>query len=146
MRVVKVGAIQPKRIDIPDRYSCLSENYRNDPAEIIERYMKQQLAVTANLLEQAASEGCDIVTTTEDASGLAQYCMDITEKNILPELVQLGEPIMEKALSELSRKYSIYVVGCYLKRRDGKNYNTASIFDRGGRIVGEYRKTHLPAN
>lgn len=146
MRKVKVGAVQPRLIEIPERYFYLSENYRNDAAEIIEHYMKQQLAVTANLLEKAAAEGCDIVTTSEDASGLSNYSIDITEKNIFTELVELAEPIMENALSGIAKKYSMYIVGCYTKRRDGKNYNTASIFDRQGRIVGEYRKTHLPAN
>jgi len=146
MRMVKLGAIQPRSVDIPERYSCLSENYRNDPAEIVEHYMKPQLAVTANLLERAAEQGCDIVTTTEDASGLSQYLSDITEKNILPELVELGEPFVQKTLSEIARKHSMYVVGCYLKRRDGKNYNCATIFDRQGYLAGEYRKSHLPAN
>lgn len=146
MRKVKVGTIQPRFIDIPDRYFYLSEHYHNDVAEIIEHYMKKQLAVTVNLLEKAAAEGCDIVTTSEDASGLSNYAIDITEKNIFTELVERAEPIMENTLSQIARKHSMYIVGCYTKRRAGKNYNTASVFDRQGCIVGEYRKTHLPAN
>lgn len=146
MRKVRVGAIQPRLVDIPGQYSYLSDEYKNDPSGIIESYMKQQLAVTVNLLERAASDGCGIAATTEDISGLSGYAIDITDKNIFPELIELSRPIVEQTLSGLSRKHSMYIIGCYLKRENGKNYNIASIFDRNGQIVGEYRKTHLPAN
>lgn len=146
MRKVKAAAIQPGLIDIPERCSIFSGTYNNDPDAIIENYVRKQLAVTTRLLEKAGREGCDIAVSCEEAGGLSGYAMDVTEKNIFPELVGLSQPIMEGAFSELAGKYSMYIIGCYLARRNGKIFNIASIFDRKGRIVGEYRKTHLPAN
>lgn len=146
MRKVKAAAIQPGLIDIPEQYSYFSAIYRNDPVAIIESYVKKQLAVTTSLLERAGLDGCDVVTSCEEAAGLSGYSMDVTDNNIFPELIELSQPIMETAYSEISKKYSMYIIGCYLVKRGGKIYNTASIFDRKGRIAGEYRKTHLPAN
>jgi predicted amidohydrolase len=146
MRKIKAGAIQPRYLSIPDLYDCMSDNYRNSPEEVVENYILKQLEVTVELLEKAGQEGCDIATTCEDISGTSCYGMDITEKNIFPKLLELSVPLVEAKLSDLSRKYAMYIIGCYNKRIDGKCYNIASIFDRKGEICGEYRKTHLPPN
>lgn len=146
MRKIKAAAIQPRHIGIPAQYSHFSDEYVKDPYAIIENYVKKQLTVTTGLLEKAGMEGCGIVTSCEESGGLSSYSMDVTDNNIFPELVELSQPLMEKAFSEMSEKYSMYVIGCYLLRQGGKIFNIASIFDRKGRIVGEYRKTHLPAN
>ncbi|MCL2722718.1 MAG: carbon-nitrogen hydrolase family protein, partial [Treponema sp.] len=74
------------------------------------------------------------------------FSLDISEKNIFPELVELSQPIVEKEYSSIAKKYSMYIIGCYLVKHDNLIYNAASIFDRNGKIIGEYRKTHLPAN
>jgi len=144
MRKVKVGAIQPGGIHVPEKYNCYSDFYVNDVSEIIENHVKKQIVVTLELLRKAGEEGCDIVTSCEDMSMLSGYGMDITEKNIFPELVGHIEPYIKEQLSAIAREYSMYIVGCYLILRDNKVYNIASVFDRKGEIVGEYRKTHLP--
>ena len=144
MRRIKVAAIQPKYLRIPQEFDFLKDDYKNSPNEIMEHFLKVQMEVTFHLLEQAGREGCDIVTTCEDVTGTSNYAIDITENNIFPKLLELTVPIVEKRLSELSKKYSMYIIGCYNKRIENRNYNVASVFDRGGNICGEYRKTHLP--
>lgn len=144
MRKVKVGAVQPKYIGISPQFDFFKDDYRNSPNEITENYIKKQLDVTLDLLELAGKEGCDIVTTCEDITGTSNYAIDITERNIFPELLELSASYAEQRLSEIASKYSMYIVGCYNKRIENKNYNVASIFDRKGKICGEYRKTHLP--
>ncbi len=146
MRNVKVAAIQPALIGIPQMYSPVSEGYVNDPAAIVENYVKKQLAITTKLLDEAGEQGCDIVSTCEDASVLSAFALDVSAANIFPQLVKFSHPLMEAAFAEIAKRYSMYVIGCYLKEHGGYVYNIAAIFDRKGRIVGEYRKTHLPAN
>jgi predicted amidohydrolase len=131
-------------METPARYKFDSECYVNDVSEIIENYLVKQIAVTTDLLRKAGKAGCDIVTTCEDLSYISEYVVDVSEKNIFPELVRQAEPIIVKELSSIAREYSMYIVGAYLIFREGKVYNIASIFDRKGEIVGEYRKTHLP--
>lgn len=144
MRKVKAAAIQPGYIRAPREYDCMSENYRNIPEEILENYIKDQMEVTLKLLEKAGEEGCDIVTACEDITGVGPYIVDITEKNIFPELVRMSYPLMEGHLSKTAKKYSMYIIGCYFKYIDNRIYNVASIFDRKGSICGQYCKSQLP--
>ncbi|MCL2285482.1 MAG: carbon-nitrogen hydrolase family protein [Firmicutes bacterium] len=130
MRKIKVAALQP-----------LLQYTR--PGEDKAAYINKQLSTTLSLLEQAGQHGCDIVTTCEDVAHVSNFGVDI-DSDIFPALVELSAPIVEKALSGIAKKYNMYIVGAYIARREGQIYNVASIFDRQGKIVGEYRKTHLP--
>ena len=125
MNKIKAAALQPLMID--NDYKANIEN-------------------TIRLLEKAGSEGCDIVTTCEDVSNISILSIDVTEGNRFPELVRQSQPLVETALGAIAKKYSMYIVGAYIAERDGNYYNVASVFDRKGAIIGEYRKTHLPAN
>lgn len=145
MRSIKVGAIQPDYLPVPQEFDCMGPAYHNDAEAITERYVKAQLEVTFALLEQAGRAGCGIVTTGEDACGTSAFCVDTTGTNIYPRLLELSAPLAEAGFARIARTYGMYIVGCYNKRTDGRNYNVASVFDRGGHIVWEYRKTHLPA-
>lgn len=145
MREITVAAIQPHMIGMEKQYNVFSEGYRNEPLEIVERYVEKQICVTTALLERAGEAGCSIVTTSEDICGLGDYQYDLSDKNIFPELVRQSCPLAENALAHVAAKYGMYVVGCYYKLLDGKIWNVASLFDRAGNILGEHRKVHLPA-
>jgi len=134
MRKIKVAAIQPKM-----EYTRPKGDKPEDKIE----YINQQLATTLSLLEQAGQEGCDIVTTCEDVAHVSNFGVEI-DSNLYPELVKISEPIVEEALSSIANKHNMYIVGAYIAKREDKIYNIASIFDRKGNIIGEYRKTHLP--
>jgi len=130
MRKIKVGAIQP----------LMTYKY---PGDDMLAYIYEQLAVTLSLLEQAGQAGCDIVTTCEDVAHVSNFNVDI-DSDLFSSMVEISAPIVEEALSHIAKKYNMYIVGAYIAKREGKIYNIASIFDRQGKIVGEYRKTHLP--
>lgn len=60
---------------------------------------------------------------------------------------QVAEPVLGatlEALGKVARRYRMYIVaGIY--ERDGQTlYNTALLIGRDGKLVGKYRKTHLP--
>jgi omega-amidase len=146
MRNVRVAAIQPDYISIPEEYYCLSENYRGNCEEIMSNYVIPQLNVTFNLLHEAGQKGCDIVTTSESISGIGGYIIDEAEESVFPELVRLSQEVVEKELSSISRRYNMYIIGCYFKSIEDKIYNVASIFNRKGSIVGCYKKVQLPSD
>lgn len=60
---------------------------------------------------------------------------------------EVAEPIPGPAterLGAVAREHRVWVVAC-LNERDGDTlYNTAVLIDREGRVVGKYRKVHLP--
>jgi agmatine deiminase len=50
-------------------------------------------------------------------------------------------------LAEASRKNSIVLIGgSIFERAGGKNYNTCLVFSEKGKILGKYRKIHLPGD
>ncbi len=144
MRTIKMAAVQPEYLPIPNGYHYLSDPYANAPEEIFSHFIQPNMEVTTGLLEKAGQQGCDIVSTSEDATQTGNYCADISSRNVFPELVRLSYPVLESKLAEIARKYGMYIVGCYNKAYGNKIYNVASLFDRKGNICGEYRKTHLP--
>jgi predicted amidohydrolase len=146
MRSVRIAAIQPNYIPIPDEYYCQSENYRGNCEEIVSNYVIPQLNVTLNLLNEAGQKGCDIVTTSESITGVGAYIIDAAEESVFPELVRLSQSLVEEELSNISRRYNMYIVGCYFKFIGNKIYNVASIFSREGSIIGCYKKVQLPSD
>lgn len=144
MRKINVGAIQHATLPIPDRCNCLSEKYTADADYIMGHNILRQSEVTLGLLEKAGEMGLDIVTTGEDICAASPYIIDTSERNLFPELAGRSAAFVAERISGIAEKYHMYVVACYMKPHGGKIYNTATIFDRKGGIVGEYRKTHLP--
>ena len=63
-------------------------------------------------------------------------------------LFALAEPIpgpTTKKLADAAKKHKVVLVASLFERRAaGLYHNTAVIFDRDGRIVGKYRKMHIP--
>jgi len=144
MRKVKVGAIQPGSIDVPEACNWRANNYHANTDIILREYIMKALDNTCALIEKAGIAGCDIVTSCEDSCGVGFYMADIGENNIFSELVSKSSVMFENRMSELAEKYHMYIVGCYYRQIDGNNCNVASIFDRKGHIIGHYQKTHLP--
>ncbi|HML49723.1 MAG TPA: carbon-nitrogen hydrolase family protein, partial [Clostridia bacterium] len=144
MRMVRVGAIQPEYCFPSAACNCLSEEYKADVDMIVDQFIKKRLAVTLELLNRAGELGLDIVTTSEDICGTGPYIADVSERNLFDSLLEATAPLAERELAEIARHHGMAIVGCYNRRTGGRNYNVASIFNRQGDIVGEYRKTHLP--
>lgn len=146
MRNVRIGAVQPRYLTLPGEYNCLNENYCGNIEEIMQSYVIPQLNVTFNLVDEAGQKRCDIVTTSENMAGLYSFLIDDSEVNLFPELVKSSQEIIEEELSKMSRKYSMYIIGCYFKCIGDSIYNVASIFDRKGSIAGCYKKVQLPSD
>src|SRR2546428_760817 len=102
--------------------------------EIVERML--------TLLDQARAQGVELVAYPEMA--LTTYF----PKKIRKDFDQFFETeIPPKALEPLLRRakearIAVHVGFC--EKADGKYFNTALLTDRDGRIVGTFRKIHLP--
>lgn len=88
----------------------------------------EKLALALSHLETAGELGVDIACLPEEFSGGAAETVP--------------GPTTE-AVSALARKYSMYVI-CPLRESDGdREYNTAVLIDRAGRVAGRYRKVFV---
>jgi len=106
-----------------------------------------QLAVTASkaenlkqatkLIGQAVSKGAKVISLPEcfNSPYGTQYFANYAEP--IP-----GETSTH--LSNMAREYGIYLIGGSIPEKDGDQYfNTCTIFNPEGELIGKYRKIHL---
>ena len=93
-------------------------------------------------IEEAARRGAQIVCTQE-LFGAHYPCQ--TED---PKFFDLAEPIpgpTTEALGAVAKARKIIIVASIFERRAaGVYHNTAAVIDEAGKIVGRYRKMHIP--
>src|SRR5208283_1175643 len=93
-------------------------------------------------IEEAAQRGAQIVCTQELFG--AQYPCQTED----PKFFDLAEPIpgpTTEALGAVAKARKIIVVASIFERRAaGVYHNTAAVIDEAGKIVGRYRKMHIP--
>jgi predicted amidohydrolase len=103
------------------------------------------------LLDQADREGCDLVVYPELALTTFFPRWDLSDQEEIDSFYERAMPGPETApLFEEARKRGIgfHLGYAELVEEDGveHRYNTAILVDREGRIVGKYRKIHLPGH
>jgi omega-amidase len=72
----------------------------------------------------------ELWTTGYDLEHAAEHSLNLT-----------SDP--ENVLSQLAREFDVYICGSTLENKDGKFFNTQTIYSRTGELVGLYRKLHL---
>jgi len=87
-----------------------------------------KLKLALDHLETAGKQGVDFACLPEEFAGFA------------------AEPIpgpTTRAVAEMAKKHGMYVI-CPIREQDGdKQYNTAVLLDREGKVVGRYRKVFV---
>jgi N-carbamoylputrescine amidase len=105
-----------------------------DPAE--------NFARAAAKISQAARQGARIICT-EELFTLQYFCQSENH-----DYFKLAEPIpgpSTVALQKLARRHrAVIIASLFEKRAAGVYHNTAVIIDAGGRLLGRYRKMHIP--
>jgi len=105
-----------------------------DPAE--------NLAKTLSLAERAAKKGANIICTQELFRS-QYFCQSEDYENF-----KLAEPIPGPTTEEfqaLARKHgAVVIASLFEKRAPGLYHNTAAIIDADGKLLGTYRKMHIP--
>lgn len=111
-----------------------------------EAYKQACLAPQLTLARQAIQSGTDLILFREDCNGAGNLTLHRMDR---PDLLAMTAEAIpgghtSECLSALARDGRCFVIGCFLERQNGMYYNTAVLFDRSGKVVGKYRKTHLP--
>ncbi|HZO80224.1 MAG TPA: carbon-nitrogen hydrolase [Candidatus Binataceae bacterium] len=93
-------------------------------------------------IEEAATHGARVVCLQELFRS-RYFCQAEEVRNF-----DLAEPIpgpTTQALGELAAAHRVVIVGSVFERRaEGVYHNTAVVLDADGRLVGRYRKMHIP--
>ena len=100
------------------------------------------LKKTLELAERAAKKGANIICTQELFR--SQYFCQ-AEKH---DYFKLAEPIpgpSSRAFQKLAKRHGVVIIASlFEKRASGLYHNTAVIIDADGRMLGVYRKMHIP--
>ncbi|MCX7872028.1 MAG: carbon-nitrogen hydrolase family protein [Verrucomicrobiae bacterium] len=90
-----------------------------------------------NLVETNAPDKLDFVCLPEGITvvGTGKTYVDVSE--------QIPGPTTDR-LGRLAQKIGAYIVAGIYEKEKNLVYNTAVLIDRKGRLLGKYRKTHLP--
>jgi predicted amidohydrolase len=116
---------RPARTGRPVKVAAISIGFGGDH--------DKKLKLAIEHLQTAGQKGVDIACLPEEFAG------------------ERGEPIpgpTTRAVAELARKYHMYVVCPIREQADpadgaGRQYNTAVLLDREGRVAGYYRKVFV---
>lgn len=97
---------------------------------------------TLALAERAAKQGAQIICTQELFTS-QYFCQSEDYENF-----KLAESIpgpSTAAFQKLAKKYGVVIVASlFEKRMAGLYHNTAAIIDADGKMLGRYRKMHIP--
>ncbi len=100
------------------------------------------LKKTLSLAAQAARQGARIICTQELFRS-PYFCQSEDHANF-----KLAEPIpgpSTAAFQKLAKKHKVVVIASlFEKRASGLYHNTAAIIDADGKLLGAYRKMHIP--
>jgi predicted amidohydrolase len=105
--------------------------------------LKANLAHAISLIGQASKSGAQIVCLPElfNSEYFAQYPKDAAAKKLAEEIP--GRTT--QALSEAAKKCNIVLVaGSIFEKSGSKLFNTSCVFDYDGKMLGIYRKMHIP--
>ena len=102
----------------------------------------QNLEIALAGIHDAAKQGAKLILLAELHNHI-YFC-----KTEDPQKFDLAEPIpgpTTEALSKVARQTGVCVVGSVFERRTaGIYHNTAVVLDSNGKLVGRYRKMHIP--
>lgn len=104
--------------------------------------MRPGVEAACAMIEQAAARGADVICFSE--LFLTPFFPNRLESRFEHWFLTLPDPVVQP-LFDAARRHAIGVVFPY-GERDGRHFhNSTAIVSREGRIVGTYRKTHIPA-
>jgi predicted amidohydrolase len=129
------------------RQDLFVEEY--NPVKIREQ-IETHLNKLTRLFIEAGEMGADLVCGPEDMQHIGSYGLHIDVKEpetgkILADALAVSIPgKLTDEISDIARKYQMYIIAPIYEAEGDKVYNTAVFFDRQGNIMGKHRKTVLP--
>jgi N-carbamoylputrescine amidase len=106
------------------------------------RDKKKSLAKALSLMEQAVKKKAEVICLPE------LFLTDYFCKTEDPALFDLAEPLegpTTKELQSFAKKHKVIVLGSiFEKRAKGLYHNTSTVIDEAGKLIGVYRKMHIP--
>lgn len=140
----KIALIQANGLPRQDPFM---EDY--DP-QLVRPQMMAHFNKLLGLFEEAGQMGADLVCGPEDMQHIGAYglhidVMDPESGKVFADALAVPVPgPLTDRISEIAKRYNMYIIAPIYERVGNKVYNTAVVMDRNGDIMGRHRKTLLP--
>jgi beta-ureidopropionase len=128
-RIVRCGLIQAKN-------ACSTD-------EPIEKIKQANIEKNLNFIEQAASQGVQMVCMQEVFT-TPYFCAE-QETRWYESVEKIPDGPTVRLMQEVAAKHNmVIVVPIYEEEMIGVYFNTAAVIDADGKYLGKYRKNHIP--
>jgi predicted amidohydrolase len=104
--------------------------------------MRPGVATAVAMVEKAATQGVDVICFSE--LFLTPFFPNRLETRFDHWFLTLPDPVVQPLL-DAAKQHRMAMVLPYGERDGRCFYNSAAVIGRDGRILGTYRKTHIPA-
>jgi len=136
-----IGAVQMEGVGLAPRANPYHKQFDLDA---LDEHVRATTDKALRMFERAGRKGLDLVLGGEDMQHVAGVMPLPPPLNLLRRYSQpVPGPLCER-IAAVARRYNMYTAACFFERAGGRYYNTAVMFDGNGRLVGKYRKVHLP--
>ena len=104
--------------------------------------LDQNIAKAKNIIVQAAKKGANIILLQELFQS-PYFCIEYDEK--IFHLAQTFENNkVLKEMSELCKELNVVLPISYFERSNNAYFNSVAVINSDGKILGNYRKSHIP--
>ena len=105
--------------------------------------LDSNLDCAEHLVRSAAGQGGQIILLQE-LFAAPYFCSELNDRHF--ELAQnFAASSLLKRFADLARELSVVLPISYFERDGDKYYNSLSVADADGRLLGNYRKSHIPS-
>ena len=104
--------------------------------------IEENLAKIESLVAEAARRGAQLVVLQELLEG-QYFCKDMDAKHRARARPFADHPTIAR-LARLAKHHSVVLPASVYEHDGGKDYNTLAMIDADGKILGRYRKSHIP--
>jgi N-carbamoylputrescine amidase len=116
------------------RVAALQASFEDD--------VEADIARTVALVDEAASQGAQVVLPPELFAG--HYFCRTEDEGHFERAHPTAEHPAVRAMQEAARRLSVVIPTSYFEREGPHYYNSLALVDADGRILGNYRKSHIP--
>jgi len=104
--------------------------------------VQENIRAVSDLVREAAASGAKLILPPELFEGL-YFCRTHDEAHFARAL-PVGEHPAVTAMQKLAAELQVYIPTSFFEADGHHHYNSLAMIDDGGRVMGVYRKSHIP--
>ncbi len=104
--------------------------------------VQENIAAVTELVREAAGKGAKVILPPELFEG-HYFCRTQDEEHFLRAMPADAHPAV-LAMQKLAAELNVYIPTSFFEAEGHHHYNSLAMIDDGGKVMGVYRKSHIP--